>query len=105
MYGSNYRLSEWQGAILSVQLTRLDEQTALRHKNARPLDKLLESVEGITPQHLDGHCTRNGHYAYIFHYNKAYFGEASTRSFIEALNAEGIPTQASYPRVHALDLF
>ena len=105
VYGSNYRLSEWQGAILSVQLTRLDEQTTLRHKNARLLDTLLGNIEGITPQHLDGHCTRNGHYAYIFHYNKAHFGEASTRGFIEALNAEGIPTQASYPPVHALDLF
>src|SRR5271157_2650 len=29
--GSNYRLSEWQGAVLSVQLTRLDEQTQRRH--------------------------------------------------------------------------
>lgn len=105
VYGSNYRLSEWQGAILGVQLTRLDEQTTLRHKNARLLDTLLGNVEGITPQHLDVHCTRNGHYAYIFHYNKAHFGEASTRRFIEALNAEGIPTQDSYPAVHALDVF
>ncbi len=30
--GSNYRLSEWQGAILSAQLTRLDAQTQRRHK-------------------------------------------------------------------------
>jgi dTDP-4-amino-4,6-dideoxygalactose transaminase len=35
IYGSNYRLSEWQGAILSAQLGRLDEQTARRHGNAR----------------------------------------------------------------------
>src|SRR5216110_1257843 len=40
-YGSNYRLSEWQGAILNVQLGRLDEQTRRRHQNARVLDKLL----------------------------------------------------------------
>ena len=33
--GSNYRLSEWQGAVLSAQLTRLDEQTKRRHRNAR----------------------------------------------------------------------
>jgi dTDP-4-amino-4,6-dideoxygalactose transaminase len=105
VYGSNYRLSEWQGAILGVQLTRLDKQTTRRHKNARLLDILLGDIEGITPQHLDERCTRNGHYAYIFHYNKAHFGGASTKRFIEALNAEGIPTQDSYPPVHALDLF
>src|SRR5262249_14607581 len=59
IYGSNYRLSEWQGAILSVQLTRLDEQTAHRHKNARLLDRLLAEIEGITPQRLVPPCTRN----------------------------------------------
>jgi len=40
-YGSNYRLSEWQGAILNVQLSRLDEQTKRRHQNSRLLDRLL----------------------------------------------------------------
>src|SRR5437016_11908209 len=35
IYGSNYRLSEWQGAVLSAQLGRLDEQTARRYRNAR----------------------------------------------------------------------
>jgi len=65
--GSNYRLSEWQGAVLSVQLTRLDAQTQRRHQNARLLDKLLAQIPGITPQKLDPRCTRNGHYAYIFH--------------------------------------
>src|SRR5438309_1138211 len=37
IYGSNYRLSEWQGAVLNAQLGRLDEQTARRHRNARLL--------------------------------------------------------------------
>ncbi|MFW6124772.1 MAG: DegT/DnrJ/EryC1/StrS family aminotransferase, partial [Pirellulales bacterium] len=50
IYGSNYRLSEWQGAVLSAQLERLDEQTARRHANARLLDELLADIAGITPQ-------------------------------------------------------
>src|ERR1039457_4790262 len=41
IYGSNYRLREWQGAILNVQLSRLDEQTKRRHQNSRLLDRLL----------------------------------------------------------------
>ena len=65
--GSNYRLSEWQGAVLSAQLTRLDAQTQRRHQNARLLDQLLAQIPGITPQKLDSRCTRNGQYAYIFH--------------------------------------
>jgi dTDP-4-amino-4,6-dideoxygalactose transaminase len=105
IYGSNYRLSEWQGAILQVQLGRLDQQTKRRHHNARLLDRLLRPIPGITPQKLDDRCTRNGQYAYIFHVNKKEFAGLSTERFIEALNAEGIPHQASYPPLHQLDMF
>ena len=104
-YGSNYRLSEWQGAVLSQQLSRLDEQSAIRTRNAALLDRALAEIEGITPQKTDPRCTRNGHYAYIFHYDRAHFKDAPTERFIQALNAEGIPTQASYPPLHELALF
>jgi len=103
--GSNYRLSEWQGAVLSAQLTRLDEQTQRRHKNARLLDKLLSAVPGLTPQKLDSRCTRNGQYAYIVHVDSKEFAGATTERLIQAIVAEGIPNQASYPPVHALDVF
>jgi len=105
IYGSNYRLSEWQGAVLMVQLSRLEEQTRHRHRNGRLLDKLLGEIPGITPQKCDARCTRNGQYAYIFHVEKKQFAGISTENFIAALNAEGIPTQASYPPLHELDCF
>jgi dTDP-4-amino-4,6-dideoxygalactose transaminase len=103
--GSNYRLGEWQGAVLAVQLSRLDAQTQRRHQNARLLDKLLAEIPGITPQKLDPRCTRNGHYAYIFHVDAKQFAGASIEKLIAAMNAEGIPNQASYPPIHALDVF
>jgi dTDP-4-amino-4,6-dideoxygalactose transaminase len=103
--GSNYRLSEWQGAVLSAQLTRLDAQTKRRHQNARLLDQLLAAVPGITPQNLDSRCTRNGQYAYIFHVDSSAFRGARTGRLIQAMNAEGIPNQASYPPIHLLDVF
>ena len=105
IYGSNYRLSEWQGAVLQAQLGRLDEQTKVRHRNARLLDRLLGTIPGITPQKLDERCTRNGHYAYIFHVNKKEFAGITTDRFIAAMNAEGIPNQASYPPLHQLHMF
>jgi dTDP-4-amino-4,6-dideoxygalactose transaminase len=105
IYGSNYRLSEWQGAVLSAQLSRLDEQAAIRTRNAAFLDEALAEIEGITPQALDPRCTRNGHYAYIFHYDQSAFASLPTERFIEAFNKEGIPTQASYPPLHELAVF
>ena len=104
-YGSNYRLSEWQGAILSQQLARLDEQAAVRTANAVYLDEALAAIDGITPQWQDPRCTLNGHYCYIFDYDPAAFAGLSTPAFIKALEAEGIPTQASYPPIHELEMF
>ncbi len=104
-YGSNYRLSEWQGAVLGVQLARLDQQTAHRHRQGRLLDRLLAEVPGITPQRCDERCTRNSQYAYIFHVDAQHFDGLTTNRFIQAMNAEGIPNQASYPPVHDLAMF
>src|SRR5207245_1256850 len=59
IYGSNYRLSEWQGAILHVQLSRFDEQTHRRHQNSRLLDKLLSEIPAITPQNIEARRKRN----------------------------------------------
>lgn len=88
-----------------AQLKRLDGQTRRRHQNARLLDRELSKIPGITPQKLDERCTRNGQYAYIFHVEKREFGGISTERFIEAMNAEGIPNQASYPPLHELHMF
>ena len=103
--GGNYRLSEWQGAILSQQLKRFEPQANTRSANAVYLNEQLVQIEGITPQAYDPTCIRHGHYGYIFTYDPASFSGLSTLQFIEAFEAEGIPTQASYPPLHALALF
>ena len=105
IYGSNYRLSEWQGAVLSQQLARLDEHSAVRTRNAAYLDRALAEIEGITPQALDPRCTRRGYYIYILHYDSAAFAGVPTKCFIQALNAEGVPTQDQYPPIHEMALF
>jgi len=97
IYGSNY--------LLSQQLTRADELTPIRTRNAAFLDKTLAQIDGITPQKEDPRVTCNGHYAYIFHYDKNAFAGLPPEEFIKAFNAEGIPTQASYPPLHDLDVF
>ena len=105
IYGSNYRLSEWQGAILRSQLQRADELNSIRQRNAAFLDRELAEIEGITPQALDPRVTCNGHYAYIFHVDSKAFAGISTERFIQAFNAEGFPDQASYPPLHDLAVF
>jgi dTDP-4-amino-4,6-dideoxygalactose transaminase len=105
IYGSNYRLSEWQGAVLRCQLRRADDQRMVRTHNSAYLDRELTNIKGITPQTEDPRCTCNGHYAYIFHYDRSAFANLPIAGFVEALNAEGFPTQASYPPLHEMAVF
>ena len=105
VYGTNYRMSEWQGAVLRCQLARTEEQRRVRSRNAAFLDRELPGIKGLTPQKEDPRCTCNGHYAYIFHYAPEAFHGLPIARFVEALNAEGVPTQASYPPLHELSVF
>ena len=88
-----------------MQLSRVEEQTKHRHRNGRLLDEQLRKIPGITPQKCDPRCTRNGQYAYIFVLDRKQFAGISTENFIAAMNAEGIPNQASYPPLHEMDCF
>ena len=104
-YGSNYRLSEWQGAVLLAQLTRAEEQTSRRDANARLLDSLFAGIDGFTPQARHEQVTRNGSYAYILRHDRGRTANVPTQRIIEALIAEGIPNQATYPPIHQIELF
>lgn len=103
--GSNYRLSEWQSAILSQQLERFEPQAKTRSANAVYLNQHLAQVEGVTVQAYDPNRIRHGHYCYIFTYEPECFSGIPAYVFTEALDAEGIPTSTSYPPLHNLALF
>src|SRR5687768_10275898 len=91
----NYRLGEFQGAILNAQLDRLGEQTKTRDTNGRYLDAALATIPGITPQRRDPFATRNAHHLYLFRYDQSTWGMPRAR-FLEAMNAEGIPVSSGY---------
>jgi len=86
----NARLTEFQGAILLGQLSRLESQTATRNANARILEKLLWEIEGIRPLNQLTSTTRNSYHIFIFRYEPAAFAGLSKPSFVQALVAEGI---------------
>lgn len=94
--GSNFRMTEFQAAILLCQLQRLPEQTERRTRNAQILSQLLAQIPGIRPPQPDPRVTRHAYHLYIFRYNKEAFGGRSREEFIKALNAEGVPCSAGY---------
>lgn len=102
--GGNYRMTEWQGAVLLAQLTRFPQQQATRSGNADHLNRELAMIPGVHPQHRDPRCTSQGNYCYVVRIDEAAFG--ATREQVRlALGAEGIPLTMAYPPVHSLDLF
>ncbi len=94
--GDNRRMTEFQGAILMAQLTRLDEQARLRDANAAHLTSLLRQIPGITPAKMYDGCTRNAWHLYMFRYDPTRFKGLPRARFLQALKAEGIPCGGGY---------
>lgn len=102
--GSNYRMTEWQAAVLLAQLARYPSQLQERNRSALWLNQQLAAVPGVLPQVRDARCTAQGYYCYVVRIEEHAFG-ASRESVREALLAEGIPLTMSYPPVHRLETF
>ncbi|MFD2078103.1 dTDP-4-amino-4,6-dideoxygalactose transaminase [Actinopolymorpha cephalotaxi] len=94
--GGNYRLTEFQSAILLAQLADLDEQVARREHSARILDEGLSRIDGLSPLARDPRCTTHGYHLYQFLYDPQAFGGLPRERFTAALNAEGIPCSPGY---------
>lgn len=93
--GWNYRLTEFQGAILRVQLRRLTEQTARRDANGRYLAARLREF-GLQPTVIDQRSTVVSFHLFMLRYVPEEFGGMSRSDFIAALTAEGIPCSSGY---------
>jgi dTDP-4-amino-4,6-dideoxygalactose transaminase len=94
--GANFRMTEFQGALLLQQLTRLEAQSRVRTENAESLTKQLKEIPGISPARMYDGCTRNAYHLYMFHYDSAHFAGLPRSRFLKALNAEGVPALGGY---------
>ncbi|MCW5552555.1 MAG: DegT/DnrJ/EryC1/StrS family aminotransferase [Verrucomicrobiae bacterium] len=91
----NYRLGEFQGAVLNAQLDRLEHQTKTRDRNGQYLAARISQLPGICPQLRPKDCTRHSYHLFMLRINGQQFG-APRAAVIKALQAEGIPCSAGY---------
>ncbi len=104
--GFNYRMTEFQAAILLAQLERLPEQTEQRAMRASRLSKGLADISGISLLQTDHRLTTQAIYHFVFKYAATAFGGASRDRFVAALEAEGIPCDGLfYEAVYRSALF
>ena len=94
--GANFRLTEFQAAILLAQMTRIEEQAKTRTANALYLTSQLKEIPGIVPARMYDGCTRNAYHLYMFRYQKEHFSGLRRDLFLKALSAEGIPSSGGY---------
>jgi len=93
--GWNYRMTEFQAAILRVQLRRLEGQIRQRQEMAGYLAGRLAGLPGIRPLVRDARTTLHGYHIFMFRYDEAGTGVPRER-FLQALEAEGIPAFSGY---------
>lgn len=93
--GWNYRMGEFNAALLNCQLERLEKQTATRDRNGRYLDEKLAAVPGLSPRPHGTFTTVNTHHVHVIRYREEELGIPRAR-FLEAVRAEGIPMSDGY---------
>jgi dTDP-4-amino-4,6-dideoxygalactose transaminase len=91
----NYRLGEFQGAVLNAQLDRFEAQTKTRERNGRYLAGRLATLPGVYPQQRPDFCTRHAYHLFMLRIDEREFG-APRAAVIKALQAEGIPCSPGY---------
>lgn len=94
--GANLRLTEFQGALLMSQMTRLEHQSRTREQNAKYLTTMLEEIPGISPAKMYEGCTRNAYHLYMFRVKGDAWEGLPRAKFLKALAAEGIPASGGY---------
>lgn len=91
--GWNLRITEFQAAVLSVQLARLDAQLERKNRAAAMLAGHLAEIPGLAaiPTVVDPQVTRHARYSFAFTVDPEHYDGHMVTAFRAALRAEGIP--------------
>jgi dTDP-4-amino-4,6-dideoxygalactose transaminase len=104
--GFNYRLGEFQAAVLGPQLERLPQQAAIREKNMKHFESRLQNTPGIGLLKPDPRITRLAPYGYVIKYFADKVKDIPRAAFVAALQLEGIPCDGLfYEPVYKSSLF
>lgn len=88
--GFNYRLGEFQAAVLGAQLARMPKQSAIREKNMKRFEARLQKTEGIGLLKPDPRITRLAPYGYVIKYFAERVKEIPRAAFVAAMQLEGV---------------
>ncbi len=104
-YGSNYRMTEYQAAILLAQMKKFPAQHKVRNENAKYFAKKLNEIDGIKTMKVTPGTDELGWYIFPIVFDPKKFGGMTKAEFYKRFNQKGIPTDDCYPPLHGLDCF
>ncbi|MHA1273566.1 MAG: DegT/DnrJ/EryC1/StrS family aminotransferase [Promethearchaeota archaeon] len=104
-YGTNYRMTEYQGAVLRAQLKKFPKQHELRNKNAKYFSEKLNAIDGIRVMKPTPGTQELGWYVFPIVFEPDKFNGLTKEEFYKKLNDNGIPTDDCYPPLHTLGCF
>jgi dTDP-4-amino-4,6-dideoxygalactose transaminase len=104
--GFNYRLGEFQAAILEAQLERLTQQAKIRQANIEDFESNLRNTRGLGILRPEPRITRTAPYSYVLKYFAEQSNDIPRAAFVAALQLEGIPCDGLfYEPVYRSSLF
>jgi dTDP-4-amino-4,6-dideoxygalactose transaminase len=104
--GFNYRIGEFQAAVLGAQLERLPSQAKEREKNMKYFESRLRGTRGIGLLKPEPRITRLAPYGYVMKYFAEQVNDIPRAAFVAALQQEGIPCDGLfYEPVYRSSLF
>jgi L-glutamine:2-deoxy-scyllo-inosose/3-amino-2,3-dideoxy-scyllo-inosose aminotransferase len=102
----NYRITEFQAALLTEGLKRLPGQNRNRDMNAIYLNSLLSDIPGIMPMRRDARETAEAYFNFVFRFDRVEFKGVPVAEFRKALEAElGVNVAASYEPLNKCSLY
>jgi dTDP-4-amino-4,6-dideoxygalactose transaminase len=104
--GFNYRLGEFQAAVLGPQLDRLPEQSATREKNMKHFESRLKGTPAIGLLKPEPRITRLAPYGYVIKYFSDKAKDIPRAAFVAAMQLEGVSCDGLfYEPVYKSSLF
>jgi perosamine synthetase len=93
---ANYRLTEFQAALLLAQYSRFNAQQDYRNANAEHLSDMLRKIPGIAPAKLASGNNRSAWHLYMFRYDAAKFSGLPRARFLQELVKAGVGASSGY---------
>lgn len=105
LWGTNARMSEFQGALLRTQFEKMKDQIEIRSENYKYFEKEIQKIPGVVLQKSDAFTNMHSHYMIMFYYNSVEYLGINIDEFVMRLCEAGIPATRAYEPLHNLPVF